>query len=65
MNKQLSLIRANANRDACSINNLSNLLSAASCLLPIASASATTSKSNYNLNSQNKGEQINCFINII
>ena len=44
--KQLSLIRANANTDACSKKNLSNILSVDSCLLPVASSSATTLKSN-------------------
>ena len=45
MNKQLSVIRANANTDACSKNNLTNLLSVDSCLLPIELASTHTSKS--------------------
>ena len=46
MNKQLSLIRANANTDTCSISNLTNILSVDSCLLRIASSSATTLKFN-------------------
>ena len=56
MNKQLSLIRANANTDTWSLKNLTNILSAASCIVPIASELATTLKSNSTFASRRNGQ---------